>query len=73
LLLTSVFDRLSRSESNDVATTFKIHKRLQRDCATNIYPNNALMCVLPNSINDVNRLYLKKSMEKIKSSMSNDT
>jgi hypothetical protein len=59
LLLTSVFDRLSRSESNDVATSFEIHERIQRDCATNIYPNNAFRCVLPNSRNHVNRLYLK--------------
>jgi hypothetical protein len=33
LLLTSVFDRLIRSESNDVATVFEMHKRIQRDCA----------------------------------------
>jgi hypothetical protein len=59
VLLTSVFDRLSRSESNNVATAFEMHERIQMDCATNIYPNTEFRCVLPNSLNDVNRFYLK--------------
>jgi hypothetical protein len=74
LFLSSVFDRMSRSESNDVATAFEMHEIIQRDCTTTIYPNNALRCVLPNSLNDVNRLYLKKQVRnKIKSAMSDYT
>jgi hypothetical protein len=63
LLLTSVFDRRSRSESNDVATAFEMHERIQRDCSTKIYPNNTFHCVVPNSCNDVNGLYLKNEYE----------
>jgi hypothetical protein len=46
-------------EVNDFATAFEMHERIQRDCSTKIYLNNAFRCVLPNSIKDVNRLYLK--------------
>jgi hypothetical protein len=59
LLLTSIFDRLSRSESDDVATAFEMYEGIQREYANKIYPNNAFQCVLPHSLNDVSRLYLK--------------
>jgi hypothetical protein len=63
LLITSIFDRLSRSESGDVATAFEMYERLKRDCAKNIYYNNSFRCVLPKALSDVKRLYLRNKYD----------
>jgi hypothetical protein len=59
LLLTSIFDRLSGSETGDVTTVFNLYATIQRDFANDMYPSNTFQCLLPTCYSDVSTLYLQ--------------